>query len=48
MKKFVDALGDACPIPVVHGVPMASDKPFALTLTFDRNGGASAIVFEKV
>ena len=38
----------ACPIPVVHGVPMASDKPFALTLTFDRNGGASAIVFEKV
>ena len=38
----------ACPIPVVHGVPMASDKPFALTLTFDRNGGAAAIVFEKV
>lgn len=38
----------ACPIPVVHGAPMASDKPFALTLTFDRNGAASAIVFEKV
>lgn len=38
----------ACPIPVVHGTPMASDKPFALTLTFDRNGAASAIVFEKV
>lgn len=37
-----------CPIPVVHGVPAASDKPFALTLTFDRNGAASAIVFEKV
>lgn len=38
----------ACPIPVVHGVPMASNKPFALTLTFDRNGAAAAIVFEKV
>ena len=38
----------ACPIPVVHGVPTASDKPFALTLTFDRNGAASAIVFEKI
>ena len=37
-----------CPIPVVHGVPTASDKPFALTLTFDRNGGAAAMVFEKV
>ena len=37
-----------CPIPVVHGVPTASDKPFALTLTFDRNGAAAAIVFEKV
>ena len=36
-----------CPIPVVHGVPTASDKPFALTLTFDRNGAASAMVFEK-
>lgn len=38
----------ACPVPVVHGVPMASDKPFALTLTFDRNGAAAAIIFEKV
>ena len=38
----------ACPIPVVHGVPAASDKPFALMLTFDRNGGAAAMVFEKV
>lgn len=38
----------ACPVPVVHGVPMASDKPFAITLTFDRNGAAAAFVFEKV
>lgn len=38
----------ACPIPVVHGSPQPSDKRFAIKLTFDRNGAASAIVFEKV
>lgn len=36
-----------CPIDVVHTEPIRSDKPFAVTLTFDRNGSAAAIVFEK-
>lgn len=36
-----------CPINIVYGQPETSSKRFALTLTFDKNGSAAAMIFES-